>query len=87
MARGQWDYLSKLVIVGDPGVGKTSLLLRLTDDRFLADTDPTIGVEFGAHTLSLDNGDRIKIQVWDTAGSETFRSVRVMRFSRSARIC
>lgn len=71
-----WDYLSKFVIIGDPSVGKSSLLVRLTDDRFLAQPETTIGVEFGSHIVEIEEtGERIKCQCWDTAGSETFRSV------------
>ncbi|CDU25739.1 related to YPT31-GTP-binding protein of the rab family [Sporisorium scitamineum] len=70
-----WDYILKFILIGDSSVGKSSLLVRLTDDRFLADPDPTIGVEFGSHLIRLDNGETVKVQVWDTAGSESFRSI------------
>ncbi|PWY99777.1 ras-domain-containing protein [Testicularia cyperi] len=70
-----WDYILKFILIGDSSVGKSSLLVRLTDDRFLADPDPTIGVEFGSHLIQLDNGETVKVQVWDTAGSESFRSI------------
>lgn len=70
-----WDYILKFILIGDSSVGKSSLLVRLTDDRFLADPDPTIGVEFGSHLIELDNGETVKVQVWDTAGSESFRSI------------
>jgi Ras-related protein Rab-2A len=71
----QWDYISKFILIGDSSVGKSSLLVRLTDNRFLADSEPTVGVEFGSQVIALENGERIKVQVWDTAGSESFRSV------------
>ncbi|KAN0064589.1 hypothetical protein ACQY0O_002217 [Thecaphora frezii] len=70
-----WDYILKFILIGDSSVGKSSLLVRLTDDRFLTDPDPTIGVEFGSHLIQLDNGETVKVQVWDTAGSESFRSI------------
>nr|CDI52995.1 related to YPT31-GTP-binding protein of the rab family [Melanopsichium pennsylvanicum 4] len=70
-----WDYILKFILIGDSCVGKSSLLVRLTDDRFLIDPDPTIGVEFGSHLIQLDNGETVKVQVWDTAGSESFRSI------------
>jgi Ras-related protein Rab-2A len=74
MAQPSW--LTKFVIVGDPSVGKSSLLVRLTDDRFLTNPETTIGVEFGSHVVEIEEtGERIKCQCWDTAGSETFRSV------------
>ena len=73
--RPSWDYILKFIIIGDASVGKSSLLVRLTEDRFLVDSDATIGIEFGSHIISLESGERLKLQVWDTAGSEQFRSV------------
>lgn len=71
-----WDFLSKFVLVGDSSVGKSSLLVQLTEQRFLADPDPTVGVEFGSYIVTIrETGEKIKCQCWDTAGSETFRSV------------
>lgn len=70
-----WKLLCKFIIAGDPSVGKSSLLVRLTEDRFILDQTATIGVEYGSHIIPLENGETIKIQVWDTAGSEQFRSV------------
>lgn len=71
-----WDYLSKFILIGDSSVGKSSILVRLTDDRFLTDPDPTVGVEFGSHVVEIpETGERIKCQCWDTAGSEAFRSI------------
>ncbi|WFD32078.1 hypothetical protein MSPP1_003120 [Malassezia sp. CBS 17886] len=72
--RAAWDYILKFIIIGDASVGKSSLLVRLTEGRFMVDTDATIGIEFGSHILTLDSGERLKLQVWDTAGSEQFRS-------------
>lgn len=69
-----YNYLFKYIIVGDAGVGKSCLLLQFTDKRFRAEHDMTIGVEFG-HRL-VDIGDqKIKLQIWDTAGQEAFRSI------------
>ncbi|WFD07259.1 hypothetical protein MVES1_002619 [Malassezia vespertilionis] len=70
-----WDYILKFIIIGDTSVGKSSLLVRLTEDRFLVDSDTTIGIEFGSHIVELGSGERLKLQIWDTAGSEQFRSV------------
>ena len=71
-----WDYILKFIIIGDASVGKSSLLVRFTEDRFLVESDTTIGIEFGSHIVTLDSGERLKLQIWDTAGSEQFRSVR-----------
>lgn len=76
VAMASWDFLSKFVLVGDVGTGKSSLLVQLTDQRFLADPDPTVGVEFGSYIVDIpETSERIKCQCWDTAGSEAFRSV------------
>lgn len=73
--RLMWDYILKFIIIGDASVGKSSLLVRLTEDRFLVDSDTTIGIEFGSQIVTLPQGERLKLQIWDTAGSEQFRSV------------
>ncbi|XP_042780265.1 ras-related protein Rab-2A isoform X2 [Panthera leo] len=57
-----------------PGVGKSCLLLQFTDKRFQPVHDLTIGVEFGARMITID-GKQIKLQIWDTAGQESFRSI------------
>ena len=56
------------------GVGKSCLLLQFTDKRFRTDHDLTIGVEFGARLVTI-GGKQIKLQIWDTAGQESFRSI------------
>jgi Ras-related protein Rab-2A len=66
--------LFKYIIIGDTGVGKSCLLLQFTDKRFQPVHDLTIGVEFGARMISIDQKN-IKLQIWDTAGQESFRSI------------
>ncbi|KNH07848.1 hypothetical protein XU18_1525 [Perkinsela sp. CCAP 1560/4] len=68
------QYLFKYIVIGDSAVGKSCLLLQFTDKRFEIIHDLTIGVEFGARTLALD-GTQVKLQIWDTAGQESFRSI------------
>ena len=68
------DHLYKLIIIGDTGVGKSCLLNRIMDDNFKNDHQVTIGVEFGCFTLKIDE-KVIKLQIWDTAGQESFRSI------------
>ncbi|SHO76644.1 Similar to S.cerevisiae protein YPT31 (Rab family GTPase) [Malassezia sympodialis ATCC 42132] len=70
-----WDYILKFIIIGDASVGKSSLLVRLTENRFLVDSETTIGIEFGSQIVTLPEGERLKLQIWDTAGSEQFRSI------------
>jgi Ras-related protein Rab-2A len=69
-----YAYLFKYIIIGDMGVGKSCLLLQFTDKRFQPVHDLTIGVEFGARMITIDNKP-IKLQIWDTAGQESFRSI------------
>ncbi|PBK93259.1 ras-domain-containing protein [Armillaria gallica] len=76
MAGISWHYVLKFIITGDAAVGKSSLLVRLTDQRFLANPDPTLGVEFGSKLITLPEENKvIKLQCWDTAGTESFRSI------------
>lgn len=70
----QHHYVFKYIIIGDSGVGKSCLLLQFTDKRFEPLHDLTIGVEFGARMVSIDNKN-VKLQIWDTAGQESFRSI------------
>jgi small GTP-binding protein len=64
----------KLIVVGESGTGKSSMLHRFIDDVFNEEQTQTIGVEFGAKVVTL-SGQRCKITVWDTAGQERYRSV------------
>jgi len=68
------QYLFKFIIVGDEGVGKTCLLLQFTDKRYRTHHEVTVGVEFGSRAVSLE-GKNIKLQCWDTAGQDRFRSI------------
>mmetsp|Transcript_52883 Transcript_52883/g.60753 ORF Transcript_52883/g.60753 Transcript_52883/m.60753 type:complete len:216 (+) Transcript_52883:35-682(+) len=69
-----YSYLFKYIIIGDTGVGKSCLLLQFIDRRFRQKHEVTIGVEFGARMINID-GKNIKLQIWDTAGQESFRSI------------
>ncbi|URE49079.1 RAB GTPase [Musa troglodytarum] len=65
----EYDYLFKVVLIGDAGVGKTNLLSRFARDEFSFETKSTIGVEFATRTIHVD-GKLIKAQIWDTAGQD-----------------
>ena len=67
-------HLFKLIIIGDTGVGKSCLMKRVMDNEFKQEHQVTIGVEFGSFGLKINN-QVIKLQIWDTAGQESFRSV------------
>lgn len=69
-----YDYLFKLVLIGDSGVGKSCLLLRFADDAFTESYISTIGVDFRFRTVKMDK-KTVKLQIWDTAGQERFRTI------------
>lgn len=74
-ANGQeYDYLYKVVLIGDSGVGKSNLLSRFTRNEFNLETKSTIGVEFATRSIQAD-GKTIKAQIWDTAGQERYRAI------------
>ena len=69
-----YDYLLKYIIIGDAAVGKSNLLLRYAHGQFKPEYQLTIGVEFGAKNVEIRN-KTYRIQIWDTAGQENFRSI------------
>jgi small GTP-binding protein len=66
---------AKVVLLGDPGVGKSSLVLRFVHGRFDGDSPSTVGVSFVSKVVSRDDGLRVKFQIWDTAGQEAYHSL------------
>ena len=69
-----YSYLFKYIIIGDTNVGKSCLMMQFVEKKFKTFVDPTIGVEFGSKKEQIDD-KIIKIQIWDTAGQESFRSI------------
>ena len=74
MEEEQYDYLFKIVLVGESGVGKTNLLSRFSRNEFNLESKATIGVEFDTKRIEHE-GEIIKAQIWDTAGQERFRAI------------
>ncbi|WCJ18639.1 RAB GTPase 11C [Euphorbia peplus] len=70
----EYDYLFKVVLIGDSGVGKSNLLSRFTRNEFCLESKSTIGVEFATRTLQVE-GRTVKAQIWDTAGQERYRAI------------
>eukprot|EP01045_Picozoa_sp_COSAG04_P031551 COSAG04_NODE_5878_length_1465_cov_179.322840_2_plen_199_part_00 len=68
------DFLYKLLMIGDSGVGKSSLLLRFASDQFEDSYMTTVGLDFKIRTVEVD-GKVVKLQMWDTAGQERFRTI------------
>lgn len=69
-----YDYLVKVIMIGNSGVGKSSLMLQFTDNKFSDQFISTIGVDFKITSLEIHN-KIVKIQIWDTAGQERFRTI------------
>jgi len=74
MANDEYDFLFKVVLIGDSGVGKSNLLSRFTRNEFNPDSKSTIGVEFATRSIEVD-GKTVKAQIWDTAGQERYRAI------------
>ena len=70
----EYDYLFKLIIVGDTNVGKTNIMSKYIKDQFNITSKSTIGVELGTKILEIDN-KKVKAQIWDTAGQERYKSI------------
>eukprot|EP01122_Echinamoeba_exundans_P017273 TRINITY_DN905_c0_g1_i2.p1 TRINITY_DN905_c0_g1~~TRINITY_DN905_c0_g1_i2.p1 ORF type:complete len:241 (+),score=59.50 TRINITY_DN905_c0_g1_i2:87-809(+) len=69
-----FDFLFKIILVGNQGVGKTSVVNRFVKNTYCEESKPTIGVEFATRTITVD-GKKVRIQIWDTAGQERFRGL------------
>ncbi|KAM9524955.1 ras-related protein Rab-43 isoform 2-T2 [Salvelinus alpinus] len=69
-----YDFVFKIVLVGDVGVGKTCVVQRFKSGNFMERQGNTIGVDFTMKTMDIQ-GKRVKLQIWDTAGQERFRTI------------
>lgn len=74
MSNLHYDYLIKLLMIGNSNVGKSCLALRYSDNVYVPNYMPTIGIDFRVRTVDIDD-KKYKLQIWDTAGQERFRSI------------
>lgn len=74
MFNSRYDHIFKLLLIGDTNIGKSSLLLRYTDNVFTNNFMSTIGIDFRVKVLNYDN-KKIKLQIWDTTGQERFINI------------
>jgi small GTP-binding protein len=72
---GNYDYIFKILLLGDSSVGKTCLLLRYSDDTFTENHISTIGLDYRFKLVTLENDKKVKLQIWDTAGQDRFRAI------------
>lgn len=79
-----YNYLFRILIVGDATVGKTSICNRISNNAFTPYSPATIGVDFNVFSLKLMDDSIIKCQLWDTAGSERFRSITRSYYNNTA---
>nr|AAW25327.1 SJCHGC06553 protein [Schistosoma japonicum] len=70
-----FDYQFRVIIIGDSMVGKSSLMKSFVEGNFSPVSDPTIGVDFFSRTVRIQEEVFVKLQLWDTAGQEKFRSI------------
>lgn len=69
-----YDYLIKLLVIGNSGVGKTNMLLKFCENNFMTSHLTTIGIDFKIKTITIGK-DKIRLQIWDTAGQEKFKTI------------
>jgi Ras-related protein Rab-2A len=74
MSEDHPDMTFKIIIIGDSGVGKSCFFMQFTEGHFKEDHNVTIGVEYGARLLNVDD-KIVKLELWDTAGQEAFRAI------------
>ena len=74
MDKGAFDYVFKFIVIGSAGVGKTALISRFVENQYFDFYNPTIGVDFKIKTIEVSN-KKVKLQIWDTAGTEKFKTI------------
>ena len=79
----EYDFLYKIVLVGDSNVGKTNLISRYIKNSLPKNSNPTIGVEFATRVVPLRSGGTVKAQIWDTAGQERYYAIVSAHYRRA----
>jgi Ras-related protein Rab-8A len=74
-----YDHIFKIILIGDNGVGKSSFIRRFCEGSYVADMETTIGVDFYLSEIDV-NGKKIKVKIWDTAGSEKYMSISAVYY-------
>ena len=69
-----YDYVFKLLVIGDSDVGKTNVLLKFCEDSFTNVHLTTIGIDFKIKNIDI-NGKKLRLQIWDTAGQERYKTI------------
>jgi small GTP-binding protein len=69
-----FDYLQKIIIIGDSGVGKSNMLLRYAEGKFVENYMMTIGINYVFKVVEVD-GVKVKLQIWDTAGQDKYKTI------------
>ena len=70
----EYDYTIKLLVLGDTNVGKTKFIIRFSENKFQEEYMATIGIDLKFSTIEI-KGKKIRVQMWDTAGQEKYRSI------------
>lgn len=78
-----YDFIFKFIIIGDSNVGKSSLMTKFIYDSMINDYESTVGVDFGSKIIDVNN-KKIKLQIWDTAGQESYRSITRSYYKNTA---
>ncbi|XP_044144373.1 LOW QUALITY PROTEIN: ras-related protein Rab-7L1 [Bufo gargarizans] len=81
---GSFDYLFKVLVVGDSAVGKTSLLNRYVHDVFGKDYKMTMGVDFALKVVQWSDAEMVRLQLWDIAGQERFTSMTRLYYKQAS---
>lgn len=77
--------MSKLIVIGDSGVGKTNIIIKFTEEYFKDNYVATIGVDFKVKTIQVDD-KKIRLQIWDTAGQERYKNITETYYKGAAGI-